>query len=166
LKQQCPTGDRAVSSRSSSKDHLHLRLATLAGLSGILLFGSTAASAQSGGKIGPGGGAVAGAAVGAGAAVAIVAFAVVSHGHHSLTGCAFNGPNGMKLKTSDSKIYSIDGDSVAIKAGEKVKLHGSRVKAKKTADGDQTFKVEKVSKDYGPCHADIAALSGVAPLKP
>jgi len=71
----------------------------------------------------------------------------------------------MKLKTSDSKIYSIDGDSAAVKAGEKVKLHGSRVKAK-TADGDQTFKVEKVSKDYGPCHADIAALSGVAPLKP
>ena len=152
-------------SRCSKRIHRQISIAASFVLMGIFCLGSPA-NPQSGGRIaGPGGGAVAGAAVGAGAAVAIVAFVVVSHGHHSLTGCAFNGPNGMKLKTSDSKVYSIDGDSAAIKAGEKVKLHGARVKAK-SADGDQTFKVEKLTKDFGPCHVDVAAGSGVAPPKP
>lgn len=93
----------------------------------------------------------------------IVAFVAVSHGHHSLTGCVFSGPNGMKLKAGDSKVYAIEGDSAGIKAGHKVKVHGSRVKKAKDAGGDQIFRVEKVSKDYGECHVDVAQAPSGTP---
>jgi len=124
-------------------------------LAGILGSGSTSAYPQSGGRIGgPSGGQVAGAAVGVGAAIAIVTAVAINHGHHSVTGCAFSGPGGMKLKAGDSKVYAVEGDASSIKAGDKVKVHGSRVK--KTKDADQGFNVDRVSKDYGPCHVDVA----------
>ena len=139
-----------------------LRIAAVAVLTGILV-SAAPGSAQSGGRIaGPSGGEAAGAGIGVGAAVVIVAVVAVSHSHHTLTGCAFNGPNGLKLKTSDST-YSIEGDAANIKAGEKVKLHGSKVKKAKGAGGDQVFKVEKVSKDYGACHVEVGASSGSTP---
>lgn len=139
-----------------------LRIAAGAVLTGILV-SAAPGSAQSGGRIaGPSGGEAAGAGIGVGAAVVIVAVVAVSHSHHTLTGCAFNGPNGLKLKTSDST-YSIEGDAANIKAGEKVKLHGSKVKKAKGAGGDQVFKVEKVSKDYGACHVEVGASSGSTP---
>jgi hypothetical protein len=128
-----------------------------------ILFSGPPASPQSGGRIGPSGAAVAGAGIGVGAAVVIVAALAVNHTHHTLTGCAFNGPSGLKLKTSDSKTYSIDGDAANIKAGDKIKIHGSRVKKAKGASGDPVFKVEKVNKDYGPCHVEVAASSSSAP---
>jgi hypothetical protein len=139
-----------------------LRIASVAVLTGSLV-SAASGFAQSGGRIaGPSGGEVAGAGIGVGAAVVIVAVVAVSHSHHRLTGCAFDGPNGLKLKTSDST-YSIEGDAANIKAGEKVKLHGSKVKKAKGAGGDQVFKVEKVRKDYGACHIEVAASSGSTP---
>lgn len=126
----------------------------------VILCGSTVVRAQSGGRIaGPSGGQVAGAAIGVGAAVAIVTFVALNHGNHSLTGCVFEDANGMKLRASDSKVYTLRGGSAAIKPGNKVKLHGSRVKKLKGVDSDQTFDVEKVSKDYGPCQTEVAQAS-------
>jgi hypothetical protein len=139
-----------------------LRIAAVAVLTAILLSGAPG-SAQTGGRIGgPSGAQAAGAGIGVGAAVVIVAVVAVSHSHHTLKGCAFNGPNGLKLKTSDST-YSIEGDASNIKAGDKVKVHGSKVKKAKGADGDQVFKVEKVSKDYGACHVGVAVSLSSAP---
>ena len=139
-----------------------LRIAAVAVLTGILV-SAASGLAQSGGRIaGPSGGEVAGAGIGVGAAVVIVAAVAVSHSHHTLTGCLFEGPNGLKLKTSDST-YSIESAAENIKAGKKVKLHGSKVKKAKGAGGDQVFKVEKVSKDYGACHVEVAASSGSTP---
>lgn len=131
-------------------------VAGLVAAAGILCFGLTPANAQSGSRIGPSGGTVAGAAIGIGAGVAVVAAVAISHSHHTLTGCVFDGANGMKLKAGDSKVYSLEGDAASVKAGEKVKLHGSHLKKAKGANGDPAFRVEKLSKDYGPCHVDGA----------
>lgn len=131
-------------------------------LTGIV-FAGMPGYAQSGGRIaGPSGGQVAGAGIGVGAAVVIVAVVAVNHSHHTLTGCAFNGADGLKLKASDSRVYSIEGNA-NMKAGEKVKVHGSKVKKARDSGADQVFKVEKVSKDYGPCHVDVAASSSSTP---
>lgn len=157
------SGSNLTDCSRSYGNKLRIRVAGFA-LAGILCSGSTAAHPQSGGRIaGPSGGQVAGAAVGVGAALAVVAVVLINRGHHSLTGCVFNGANGMKLKTGDAKIYSVEGDTASIKTGDKIKVHGSKVKKAKDDGGDQTFSVDKVSKDYGPCHVDVAAPSSSAP---
>jgi hypothetical protein len=111
------------------------------------------------GSIGPSGGEIAAAAVGVGVAVATIAVVTVisvNNSHHTLKGCVFAGPNGLKLQTSDSKTYAIEGDATSIKAGDRVKLHGSKEKKTKDSSGNQVFKVEKLKKDYGPCQVNLA----------
>lgn len=80
----------------------------------------------------------------------------VQHHHHVLEGCAFSGPGGLELRTSDAKVWGLEGYTATVKAGERVKLHGSKLKKTKGATGDQVFAVEKLSKDYGPCRAEAA----------
>jgi hypothetical protein len=154
----CPDRNLHACSASSTPLNQRWHIARVAALT-CILFSGLPVSPQSGGRIGPSGAAVAGAGIGVGAAVVIVAVLAVNHSHHTLTGCAFNGPNGLKLKTSDSKTYSIEGDAAGIKAGDKIKVHGSKVKKPKAAGDDQTFAVDKVSKDYGPCRVDLVASS-------
>ncbi len=60
---------------------------------------------------------------------------------------------GLSFQTSDSKRFMLEGDSASVKVGDRVKLHGSRVKKAKGAAGDQVFTVEKLNRDYGPCPA-------------
>lgn len=114
-----------------------------------------AASGQSGsfGNIGPSGGEVAGAAIGIGAAiaVAIILPIEISRSHHILTGCVASSANGLNLQTSDGKTYALEGDSATIKAGHKVKVHGSRIKKFKENAGPGVFRIEKLNRDYGPC---------------
>ncbi len=47
----------------------------------------------------------------------------------------------------------LEGDAASVKVGDRVKLHGSKVKKTKGTVGDQVFKVEKLNRDYGPCPA-------------
>jgi len=110
-------------------------------------------------NIGPSGGQVYGAIAGVAGIGAVATILAVNHSHHTLTGCVFEGPEGLRLQSSDSKIYAIEGDAASIKAGDKVKLHGSRVKKAKGYSGDQAFMVQKLSKNYGPCHATLAQVS-------
>jgi hypothetical protein len=84
-----------------------------------------------------------------------ITLAVQNH-KHTLQGCAFSGPSGLELRTSDAKIYALEGSAATIKAGDRLKLHGSRLKKTKDSTGNQVFVVEKLSKDYGPCPADAA----------
>jgi hypothetical protein len=81
----------------------------------------------------------------------------VKHHNHSLQGCSFSGADGLKLRTSDARVYTLKGDSAGVKAGDTVKLHGSKAKRVKGDSGDQVFLVQKVNKDYGPCPANAAA---------
>lgn len=95
------------------------------------------------------------AAIGAGTAVGITL--AVQNSHHTLQGCLVSGPGGLELRTSDSKIFALEGDVAIIKVGDRVKLHGSKLKKTKDSAGDQVFVVEKLNKDYGRCPANALA---------
>lgn len=142
------------------------RIAVFGVLTVFLCCSSTAPSGcntSNEGSIGPSAGEVIGAAVGIGAAIAIVTVVAVEHSRHTITGCAFSGPNGLLFKTSDSKVYAIEGDANGIKSGEKVKVRGSRANRKRDSNGNQVLVVEQVRKDYGPCPANIAQSSSGLP---
>jgi len=129
-----------------------LGIAAFAGLAVLLCSGSTAPT-QCQGSIGPSTGEVVGAAVGIGAviAVAIIVPVEISRSHHIVTGCVITSANGLDLQTSDGKTYALEGDAATIKVGDKVKIHGSKIKKAKDSSGPGVFRVEKLNRDYGPC---------------
>jgi hypothetical protein len=143
-----------------------LSVAAFAALAVLFCSGATSSptGCQSSGSIGPSNAEVAGAAVGIGAviAVAIIVPVKISHSHHILKGCVFAGPDGIKLQTSDNKTYTLEGDAANIKAGDMIKFHGSKVKKTKDSAGDQVFRVQKLTRDYGPCHATQMAATNPA----
>jgi hypothetical protein len=123
-------------------------------LGAVLCIGASApAEGQDSSSIPPSGGEFAAVAIGVGAiiAAAIIVPIKISHSHHILAGCIVTGAHGLELQTSDVKAYSIEGDTAVIKAGEKVKIHGSKVKKAKDSPGPQVFKFEKLDRSYGPC---------------
>ncbi len=113
------------------------------------------------GNIGPSNAEIAGAAIGIGAviAVAIIVPVEISRSHHILTGCVVTSANGLELHTSDAKIYSLEGDAASIKVGDKVKIHGSKIKKTKDSAGPGVFNVEKLNRDYGPCPVASATVA-------
>lgn len=81
----------------------------------------------------------------------------VQHSHHTLEGCIVSDKRGLKLRLSDAREYALKGEIGDVKAGEKLKVHGSKVKKSKGGGaGDPVFVVEKVNKDLGPCREDAA----------
>jgi hypothetical protein len=101
-------------------------------------------------------GVTAGVLAGVGIALAI------NHDHHTLTGCVSRGPNGLEVQTREAKTYSLEGDAVAIKAGDRVKLHGSKMKKANGSPGTAVFEVKKLSRDYGPCSVASASTASFA----
>ena len=132
-------------------------IAAFAILAAMLFTGASSPSgcdtSSSSGSIGPSNGQVVGAAIGIGAviAVAIIVSVEINRSHHVLTGCVVTSSNGLDLHTSDGKIYSLEGDAASIKVGDKVKLHGTKIKKAKDSTGLGVFKVEKLNRSYGPC---------------
>jgi hypothetical protein len=122
---------------------------------------SSPTGCSSSGSIGPSNGELIGAAVGIGAvvAVAIIVPVEISHSHHFVTGCVITAPNGLELQTSDAKTYSLEGDAASIKVGDKVKLHGTKIKKTTDSTGPDVFKVEKLNRNYGPCPVAPATAS-------
>ncbi len=93
----------------------------------------------------------------AGAIATVGIVLAVNHYHHFIKGCVATGPNGLELETSESTVYFLEGDQAAIRPGEMVKLHGSRMKKSKDGKAGQGFKVSQLKKDYGPCHVTAHA---------
>ena len=104
-------------------------------------------------SFGPSGGQITAAAIGVGAVVvATVVIIEVHHSHHTLKGCVFSDQNGLQAQSQgDMKTYALAGETASIKVGELIRFHGTKVKQVKGSAGNQTFTVEKVSRDYGPC---------------
>jgi hypothetical protein len=103
-----------------------------------------------------------GTAIAVGAVVAVgvgVAIIVAVHSsNHTIKGCAYSDKEGLLIHDGDTdKKYILTGATPGIKAGDKVRVHGSKVKNAKGDKGDQTFVVQKVTKDYGVCPAQPAA---------
>jgi hypothetical protein len=92
----------------------------------------------------------------AAAAVITIGTVVLVHNHnshHTIKGCVVSGPEGIQIQSgsgSDMKTYTLAGDP-NIKVGDLVKVHGDKVKKVKNSTDPQTFTVEKLNKDYGPC---------------
>lgn len=91
-------------------------------------------------------------AVGVIAAVVVIGAAAgfgihyaIRHGQ-SLKGCVGNSASGLDLATGDGTPWALTGDTQGIKAGERVRINGNRVKG-----GSRAFAVTKLSKDYGAC---------------
>jgi hypothetical protein len=67
----------------------------------------------------------------------------------TVTGCAADGPGGLQLQNEgDQQTFLLTGDTVGIKAGDRVKVQG---KKSKDPSGNRHFLVEKFKKDYGTC---------------
>jgi hypothetical protein len=120
-----------------------------------------AATQQGSSRIGPSGGAVAGAAAGAGVAIAVVVVLIVSRSHHVMTGCVVSSSGGLELQTSDSKAFMLEGELTNLKAGNRVKIRGSRARKGAATTSHDVFIVEKVSKDYGGCRPEHTSTPGV-----
>ena len=135
-------------------------IAAFTALGVLLCSGATAPTGcpSGSGSIGPSQGEVVGAAVGVVAAVTVVVVVLVevNKSHHTVNGCVSAGANGLELETSDRRHYTLEGDAASVKVGDRVKLHGSKVKKTKDSSGDQVFKVQKLNKDFGPCPAPTA----------
>jgi hypothetical protein len=89
--------------------------------------------------------------------------AIKDHNDHTVRGCIYSDAEGFKLRTSDAKIYTLEGDPGTLRAGDRVRLHGSKAKrAKANESGQSVFVVESLSKDYGPCPANLAMSASPA----
>jgi hypothetical protein len=123
-------------------------------LTTLLLSGATSQGCNSSNdSIGPSKGEVVGAAVAVVAVVAIgtVVLVEVHKSHHTIKGCVSAGPNGLQVEDMDNhKIYDVTGVTANVKAGDQVRLHGNKQKKTKGAT-TQTFTIEKLNKDFGPC---------------
>lgn len=90
--------------------------------------------------------------------VGTVVLVEVNKSHHTVKGCVTAGPDGLAVHTEgNGKTYALTGVTANAKVGDVVKLHGSKQKGQKDSAGDQDFKVEKMSRDYGPCQTVLAS---------
>jgi hypothetical protein len=115
------------------------------------LFSAKSAAAQLG-TIGPSNAEVVGvivAIVAVGVAIGVTAVLVVRH-HPTLTGCVAAAPDGVTLNNeSDQAVFTLTGNTSALRAGERVRVIGH--KEKKGPAGERVFSVDEVRKDYGAC---------------
>ena len=157
-----PDQSNPTTSKRFAPPGRRLGIAAFAGLAVLFCSGSTAPTQCQSGRIGPSNGEVVGVLVGVGAviAVAIIVPVEISRSHHIVTGCVMTGANGLELQTSDGKTYALEGDAASIKVGDKVKVHGSKMKKTKDSAGPGVFRVEKLNRDYGPC--PIASSAGAS----
>jgi hypothetical protein len=145
-----PASDLSVASESSSRVNRRQRFPAVAVFVALVCSGATSCSRT---QVALSTAAIAAVIVGTTVGVTYA----VKHNHHTLQGCVFSEANGLKLRSGDAKVYTLKGDAASIKVGDSVKIHGSKMKkAKGDATGDQVFVVQKLSKDYGPCPANVA----------
>ncbi len=113
---------------------------------------STSGCNSSSSHIGPTTGEVVCAGVGiAAAVVGTVVLVEVNKSHHTIKGCVTVAPGGLEVQNEkDNKIYALTGVTANVKPGDIIQVHGSKEKGEKDSAGNQDFRVEKMSRDYGP----------------
>jgi hypothetical protein len=87
--------------------------------------------------------------VGAAAAVGTVGLAIyfVHRSHTSLTGCIEQTEHGFSMTAKDGKTYELDNPPSEVKDHKRLSLRGHQVKAASR----RSFRVDRVSRDYGTC---------------
>jgi hypothetical protein len=126
---------------------------------------STNGCKSSSSQIGPSTSEVVGAGVGVAAALVVgtVVLVEVHKSHHTIKGCVSAGPDGLEVQNEkDHKIYGLTGVTANVKPGDIIQVHGSKEKGEKDSAGNQDFKIEKMSRDYGPCKIEPASTPAAA----
>jgi hypothetical protein len=101
--------------------------------------------------------------VGSAAAITVVTVVLVHNAHPTLKGCVTADPDGIHLHNEgDQKVYALTGITADVKVGAIVKIQGKKNKKQKDSAGNEEFMVTKISKDYGPCKAELAAMPSAA----
>ena len=72
------------------------------------------------------------------------------HGH-SATGCVANGANGLELRTQEGQSYVLLSATAGIKAGDRIKVSGSKKKKVDAVTDRPSLIVFQLEKDYGVC---------------
>lgn len=93
------------------------------------------------------------AAVAVAAAIGVVAAILIVHysKKRTVTGCITSGPNGMTVADEkDRQIYALSGNTAAIAPGERMRLHGKKIKSK-GPDKTLVWEATGVAKDFGVC---------------
>jgi len=91
------------------------------------------------------------AAVVAAFVVVVTVVAVHYSKKRSVTGCVTSGANGMSITDEkDKQVYSLSGNTADIKPGDRMKLHGKKLKSK-GADKTLVWEAKEVTKDFGVC---------------
>ena len=109
------------------------------------------AEAQSYGKI-VSNGTIAGAIVGIAAGVAVIVVVAVHYSKkRTITGCVHGQGSELTLTDeADKQTYALSGDTTGIKSGDRMKVHGKKVKTKGT-NQPLTWQAKTVAKDFGVC---------------
>jgi hypothetical protein len=89
---------------------------------------------------------VIGAAIGVGAGIGAGIY-FIHRSHTSLTGCVRQTESGLSATAKDGNNYQLVNAPSQVKAGERFSLRGHR----NTATSGHTFRVDRVSRDYGAC---------------
>lgn len=88
----------------------------------------------------------------AAAATVLVVVLIHKSKRTAITGCINSGANGMTITDEkDRQIYALSGNTMGIKPGTRLKLHGKRVKSK-AADKRLVWETTAVTKEFGLCH--------------
>jgi hypothetical protein len=87
------------------------------------------------------------------AAVVVVAAILIVHysKKRTVTGCVSSGPNGMTVTDEkDRQVYALSGNTVGITPGDRMKVHGKKVKSK-GPDKTLVWEARDVARDFGVC---------------
>ena len=95
-----------------------------------------------------------------GVSVGTVILVELHHSHHTIEGCVTASRDGLQVMSlKDKKTYALSGATASTKVGDVVRLHGNKEKTK-DANGDGSFVVEKMTRDFGPCKLTAPAADG------
>jgi hypothetical protein len=93
------------------------------------------------------------AAVVVAAAIVVVAAIVIVHysKKRTVTGCVISGPNGMTVTDEkDRQTYALSGNTVGITPGERLRLHGKKIKPR-GPNKKLVWEAGTVARDFGVC---------------
>jgi hypothetical protein len=88
--------------------------------------------------------------IAAAAAIGVGVYFAIRQGH-TVKGCVAAGSDGLVLQTEGGQSFALLGASTGIKAGDRIKVTGSRKKKVNGVTDRQSFVVDKLDKDYGAC---------------
>lgn len=90
--------------------------------------------------------AIVGVAFGLGVGVGVGIY-LIHRSHTSLTGCVRQSENRLTLTAKDGNVYELENAPSEVKPRERLSLRGHKTKSR----SGRTFRVDRVSRDYGAC---------------